>query len=177
VKQALRQLLSDFLSAILFLVVYAVSGSPFAAGGIAVAAGLGQLIRLKLTHRQIEPMQWMSLGLVVVLGSATMLTAECRPREGGASPLRTLLAAFWGRVNEPQISKPTANSSCSKTPRSSTAARPGRPAAIRIWWQVFRELTGGRSIRWPKPDLARRTPVYSVENGHSDNVIIADCER
>ena len=46
-KQALRQLLSDFLSAILFLVVYAVSGSPFAAGGIAVAAGLGQLIRLK----------------------------------------------------------------------------------------------------------------------------------
>jgi len=28
VKQALRQLLSDFLSAILFLVVYAVSGSP-----------------------------------------------------------------------------------------------------------------------------------------------------
>ena len=84
-KQALRQLLSDFLSAILFLVVYAVSGSPFAAGGIAVAAGLGQLIRLKLTHRQIEPMQWMSLGLVVVLGSATMLTAECRPREGGAS--------------------------------------------------------------------------------------------
>ena len=94
-----------------------------------------------------------------------------------ASPLRTLLAAFWGRVNEPQISQPTANSSCSKTPRSSTAARPGRPAAIRIWWQVFRELTGGRSIRWPKPDLARRTPVYSVENGHSDNVIIADCER
>ena len=73
-KQALRQLLSDFLSAILFLVVYAVSGSLFAAAGIAVAAGLGQLIRLRLTHRRIEPMQWISLGLVVVLGSATMLT-------------------------------------------------------------------------------------------------------
>ena len=38
VKQALRQLLSDFLSAILFLVVYVVSGSLFAAAGIAVAA-------------------------------------------------------------------------------------------------------------------------------------------
>ena len=32
VKQALRQLLGDFLSAILFLVVYAVSGSLFAGG-------------------------------------------------------------------------------------------------------------------------------------------------
>jgi intracellular septation protein A len=78
VKQALRQLLSDFLSAILFLVVYAVSGSAFVAAGIAVAAGLGQLIWLKLTHRRIEPMQWMSLGLVVVLGGATMLTQSPR---------------------------------------------------------------------------------------------------
>jgi intracellular septation protein len=78
VKQALRQLLSDFLSAILFLVVYALSGSAFAAAGIAVAAGLGQLIRLRLTDRRIEPMQWMSLGLVVVLGSATMLTQSPR---------------------------------------------------------------------------------------------------
>ena len=46
VKQALRQLLGDFLSAILFLVVYVVSGSLFAAAGIAVAAGLAQLVRL-----------------------------------------------------------------------------------------------------------------------------------
>jgi intracellular septation protein A len=78
VKQALRQLLSDFLSAILFLVVYAVSGSLFAAAGIAVAAALVQLARLRLTRRRIEPIQWMSLGLVVVLGGATMLTQSPR---------------------------------------------------------------------------------------------------
>ena len=78
VKQALPQLLSDFLSAILFLAVYAVSGSLFAAAGIAVAAGLVQLARLRLTRRRIEPMQWMSLGLVVVLGGATMLTQSPR---------------------------------------------------------------------------------------------------
>ena len=77
-KQALRQLLSDFLSAILFLVVYTVSGSLFAAAGIAVVAGLAQLFRLKLRRRRIEPMQWMSLGLVVVLGGATMLTQSPR---------------------------------------------------------------------------------------------------
>jgi len=74
VKQALRHLLSDLLSAILFLVVYAVSGSLFAAAAIAITAGFTQLASLRLMRRQIEPMQWMSLGLVVVLGVATMLT-------------------------------------------------------------------------------------------------------
>ena len=61
-KQALRHLLSDLLSAILFLVVYAVSGSLFAAAAIAITAGLTQLASLRLMRRQIEPMQWMSLG-------------------------------------------------------------------------------------------------------------------
>ena len=55
-KQALRQLLSDFLSAILFLGVYVVSGNLFVAAGIAVVAGVGQFIWLRLTHRLIEPM-------------------------------------------------------------------------------------------------------------------------
>ena len=77
-KQALRQLLSDFLSAVLFLAIYALSGSLFVAAGIAVAAALAQFARLKLTGRGIEPMQWMSLGLVVVLGGATMLTQSPR---------------------------------------------------------------------------------------------------
>ena len=77
-KQALKQLLSDFLSAILFLVVYVMSGSVFAAAAVAVTAGMVQLAYLRLTRRRIEPMQWMSLGLVVVLGGATMLTQSPR---------------------------------------------------------------------------------------------------
>ena len=77
-KQALRQLLSDFLSAILFLVVYVMSGSVFAAAAVAVTAGLVQLVHLRLARRRVEPMQWMSLGLVVVLGGATMLTQNPR---------------------------------------------------------------------------------------------------
>ena len=77
-KQALRQLLSDFLSAILFLVVYVISGNLFAAAAIAVAAGLAQLAHIWLKRRRVEPMQWMSLGLVVVLGGATMLTQSPR---------------------------------------------------------------------------------------------------
>ena len=77
-KQALWQLLNDFLSAILFLLVYAASGSLFAAAGVAIAAGVAQLAHLRLTRRRIEPMQWMSLGLVVVLGGATLLTQSPR---------------------------------------------------------------------------------------------------
>ena len=77
-KQALQQLIGDFLSAILFLVIYALSGNLVAAAGIAVAASLAQFARLNLIGRRVEPVQWMSLGLVVVLGGATMLTQNPR---------------------------------------------------------------------------------------------------
>ena len=77
-KRALRQLLGDLLSAILFLLAYGLSGNLFAAAAIAVAAGMAQLARIWLTRRRVEPMQWMSLGLVVVLGGATMLTQSPR---------------------------------------------------------------------------------------------------
>jgi intracellular septation protein len=73
-KQALSQLLGDFLSAILFLAAYLLSGDITVAAAIAIAAGLVQLGALKVRGRHIEPMQWMSLGLVVVLSGATILT-------------------------------------------------------------------------------------------------------
>jgi intracellular septation protein len=77
-KQALSHLLSDLLSAILFFVVYLVSGNIIAAAAIAIVVGLAQLAGAKLAGRRIEPMQWMILGLVVVLGAATMLTQSPR---------------------------------------------------------------------------------------------------
>src|SRR5262249_43682657 len=39
----------------------------------AVVVGIGQVVGAGLRRRPIEPMQWMSLGLVVVLGGATLL--------------------------------------------------------------------------------------------------------
>jgi intracellular septation protein A len=77
-KQALRQLLSDFLSAFLFVAIYAISRNLVAAAAIAVAAGVGRVVFLCLTRRRIDPMQWLSLGLVIVLGGATMLTQSPR---------------------------------------------------------------------------------------------------
>jgi intracellular septation protein len=77
-KQALWHLLNDFLSAILFLIVYAVSGSVRIAACTAVAAGVAQLAWLKFAGRRVEPMQWSSLGLLIVLGGATILTQNPR---------------------------------------------------------------------------------------------------
>src|SRR5215831_18534177 len=103
-KQALQQMLGDLLSAILFLIVYAVSGSLFVAVAIAVTAGFMQFAFLRLMRRRIEPMQWMSLGLVVVLGGATMLTQSQASRISSSRrrnlPDRSILR------RSPQISDP-----------------------------------------------------------------------
>jgi intracellular septation protein len=77
-RQALWHLFSDLLSAILFLVCFALSGDVRIAAGVAVAAGLAQIGWLKLAGRRIEPMQWTSLALVLLLGGATMLTQNPR---------------------------------------------------------------------------------------------------
>jgi intracellular septation protein len=77
-KQALLTLLGDFLSAILFLLIYLASGNIALAAVIALAVGVAQLAYLWRSNRRIEPMQWMSLGLVVVLSGAAVLTQSPR---------------------------------------------------------------------------------------------------
>ena len=72
-RQALRQLFEDFLSSILFFALYAITGSLYLGAAVAIVVGLAQVTRRKLVHRPVEPMQWMSLALVVVLGGATIL--------------------------------------------------------------------------------------------------------
>jgi intracellular septation protein A len=77
-RDALRQLLSDFLSAIVFLVVFGLGGGLYLATGLAVAVSLIQVIVLKLRGKPIDLMQWLILGLVVVLGAASILTQDSR---------------------------------------------------------------------------------------------------
>jgi intracellular septation protein A len=126
VKQALWHLLNDFLSAILFLIVYALTGSLFAAAGIAVAAGLAQFAALRLRRRSIEPMQWMGLGLVVALGGATLLTQSPRLMMAKPSVIHLALAAVmlrpgWMTRYLPEIARPNV-----RTVSSSLPATPGR---------------------------------------------------
>ena len=77
-KDILRRLASDFLSTILFMAVWLISGEVRIATGIAIVAALAQLVWMKRAGADINAMQWASLGLVVVLGLATLLTHDSR---------------------------------------------------------------------------------------------------
>jgi intracellular septation protein A len=77
-RTALLQLVSDFLSAIVFLALYLATGSVTLATCVAVAAALAQFAAMRLTGRTIDLMQWLALGLVLVLGAATLITQDSR---------------------------------------------------------------------------------------------------
>ena len=73
-----RFLAADFLSTILFVAVFALSKNIAVATGVAIATGIGQIGWERLRGKPIDAMQWMSLALVVVFGSATLFTRDPR---------------------------------------------------------------------------------------------------
>jgi intracellular septation protein len=77
-QTALRQLFSDFLSAIVFLIVYGVSDNLYLATGLAVVVSGAQVVVAKLRQRPVDAMQWLVLALVIVLGAATLITRDSR---------------------------------------------------------------------------------------------------
>ena len=66
------KLLIDFFPIILFLVAFKFWGI-YVATGVAIAATVVQIAYLRHKHGKVEPMQWMSLGVIVVFGGATLL--------------------------------------------------------------------------------------------------------
>jgi intracellular septation protein len=77
-RTALGQLLSDFLAAIVFLVIYGGTDNLYLATGAAIAVGLAQFIAFKIRGQRVDAMQWLVLGMVVILGSATLITEDSR---------------------------------------------------------------------------------------------------
>ncbi len=77
-QTALLQLAEDFLSAFVFLGIYLATGNLPLAVGIAMAVGAAQLALAKWRGRRLEAMQWLSLGLVIVLGAVTLITNDSR---------------------------------------------------------------------------------------------------
>jgi intracellular septation protein len=72
------ELLKDFLSAIAFLVANAITHDVRIATSVAIAVALIQLV-VSLARRQVIPaLQWLSLVLVISLGSASLITADSR---------------------------------------------------------------------------------------------------
>ena len=69
------QFLFDFFPLILFFATFKFYGI-FVATGAAVVASLVQVSWLKLSGRKIEPMHWITLGAIVILGTATIVLAD-----------------------------------------------------------------------------------------------------
>lgn len=66
------KLLIDFFPIILFFVAFKVWGI-YVATGVAIAATVLQIGYLRYRHGKVETMQWLSLGVIVLFGGATLL--------------------------------------------------------------------------------------------------------
>ena len=67
------KLLMDFFPIALFFVAFKLAGI-YVATGVAMVATLVQIAWLYFKQGKVEPMQWMSLGIITVFGGATLLT-------------------------------------------------------------------------------------------------------
>jgi len=69
---------TDFLSTLVFLALYLTTGNLMLATGVAIAGAVAQAIHARINGRQLTFMAYASLALVIVLGSATLLTNDPR---------------------------------------------------------------------------------------------------
>jgi intracellular septation protein len=65
------KILFDLFPIVLFFVAFKFAGI-YAATGVAIAATIAQIAWLKLRGKAVEPMQWASLGIIVVFGGMTL---------------------------------------------------------------------------------------------------------
>lgn len=67
------KLLIDFFPIILFFVAFKVWGI-YVATGVAIVATILQIAYLRFKNGKVEPMQWISLGVITLFGGATLLS-------------------------------------------------------------------------------------------------------
>ncbi|PWW44594.1 intracellular septation protein A [Melaminivora alkalimesophila] len=66
------KLLIDFFPIVLFFAAFKLWGI-YVATAVAIAATVVQIAWLRLQRGRVEPMQWLSLGVIVLFGGATLL--------------------------------------------------------------------------------------------------------
>jgi intracellular septation protein len=66
------KVLSDLFPVLLFFIAFKLKGI-FVATGAAIAASVVQIGWTAVRGRKVEPMQWVSLGIIAVFGGATLL--------------------------------------------------------------------------------------------------------
>ena len=69
------KLLLDFFPIVLFFVAFKV-WDIYIATGVAIAATIAQIAWFRYSTGKVEPMQWLSLGIIVVFGGATILAHD-----------------------------------------------------------------------------------------------------
>lgn len=77
-KNVFARLASDFLSTIVFLIVYVVTDNVILATSVAIAGAIAQVIYARVRGMSLGYMTYASLALVIVLGTATILTQDPR---------------------------------------------------------------------------------------------------
>ena len=77
-KDVFARLGADFFSTIVFLAIYLATDNVLLATGVAIAGAMAQVIYSRVKGKELGYMTWASLALVIVLGSATLLTHDPR---------------------------------------------------------------------------------------------------
>jgi intracellular septation protein A len=77
-KDVFAKLATDFFSTIVFLAFYFVTGNILLATGVAIAGAIAQVVYARVKGEALSFMTYASLALVILLGCATLLTADPR---------------------------------------------------------------------------------------------------
>src|SRR5881392_1649543 len=77
-KDVFARLASDFFSTIVFLTLYLITDNVVLATSVAIAGAVAQVIYSRVNAKPLGFMTYASVGLVIVLGSATLLTHDPR---------------------------------------------------------------------------------------------------
>lgn len=77
-RHAAQQLLLDFMTAIIFIVVYASTGNLPLAVGLSVAVGALQIGYTLLRGQRVDAMVWLGMIMVIGLGAAALIAKDPR---------------------------------------------------------------------------------------------------
>jgi intracellular septation protein A len=77
-KEVFVRLGTDFLSAIIFLAVYLTTDNVVLATAVAIAGAVAQIVYARARGKPLAFMTYASLALVIMLGTATILTRDPR---------------------------------------------------------------------------------------------------
>lgn len=95
--QAAKPLVNDLFSSLLFAGLLIAGVDPLTATIIAMATGVGHVALMLGLRRPIAPLQWASLGLVLVFGGAGLVVHDPRFLMAKPTVIYLVLAAFMLR--------------------------------------------------------------------------------